>query len=147
VSRSLIVGGQLRLAAMPRLPLVLLAALLLAGCTQQPTASNDFEGPEKAVAQVVLDLSEDAQRGRQAHVCGEILSERLQRSVAGDSSCDSEVKKAFEDADAAQIEVDDVTITGDRATAVVHSDDREKEVRRTFELVREDGGWRIASFG
>jgi hypothetical protein len=120
---------------------------VLGGCTQQPTASNDFEGDEKAVAQVVLDLSEDAQRGRQAHVCGEILSEELQQRVAGDSSCDSEVKKAFDDADAALIEVDEVTITGDRATAVVHSDDRGEEVKRTFELVLEDDSWRIKSFG
>jgi hypothetical protein len=69
--------------------------------------------------------------------------------VAGDSSCDDEVKKAFEDADAALIEVDDVTISedGDKATADVHSDDRGKEIRRTFELVNEDGDWRIASFG
>jgi hypothetical protein len=42
VSRSLIVGAQLRLAAMPWLPLALVAALVLGGCTQQPTASNDF---------------------------------------------------------------------------------------------------------
>ena len=132
---------------MPWLPLALVAALVLGGCTQQPTASNDFKGPEKAVAQVVLDLSEDARRGRTAHVCGELLSEALQKKVAGDSSCDDEVKKAFEDADAALIEVDDVTITGDEATAEVHSDDRGKEVRRTFQLVNEDGDWRIASFG
>jgi hypothetical protein len=132
---------------MPWLPLALLAALVLGGCTQQPTASNDFEGDEKAVAQVVLDLSDDAQRGRQAHVCGEILSEALREKVAGDSSCDREVEKAFDDADTALIEVDDVSITGETATAVVHSEDRGKEIRRTFELVREDGDWRIDSFG
>jgi hypothetical protein len=120
---------------------------VLGGCTQQTTASNDFTGSEKAVAQVVIDLSEDAQRGRQADVCGQILSERLQKAVAGDSSCDSEVKKAFEDADAAQIEVDDVSISGDRATAEVHSEDRKEDVTRTFELVRENGDWRIDSFG
>ncbi len=125
----------------------LLLALLLVGCTQQSTTSNDFTGPEKPVAQVVLDLSSDAQAGRHSDVCGNLLSERLEKEVAGDSSCVDEVKKAFEDADDARIEVDDVTITGDNATAVVHSDDREEEVQRTFELVREDGGWRIDSFG
>jgi hypothetical protein len=126
---------------------LVLAAFLLAGCTQQTKASNDFKGPEKAVAQVVLDLSDDAARGRQADVCGQILSARLEKAVAGDSSCVGELKKAFEDADTAQIEVDDVTITGDTATAVVHSDDREDEISRTFELVREKGDWRIDSFG
>jgi hypothetical protein len=132
---------------MRRSLLALLVALPLGGCTQQPTASNDFKGAEKAVAQVVLDLAEDAQRGHEADVCGQILSKALQEKVAGDSSCVSEVKKAFEDADTSTIEVDDVTITGNTATAEVHSEDRDDKVRRTFELVREDGGWRIDSFG
>jgi hypothetical protein len=132
---------------MSRSLFALAVAVLLGGCTQQTTSSNDFKGPEKAVAQVVLDLSQDAQRGRQADVCGQILSAKLQKAVAGDSSCDSEVKKAFEDADAADIKVDDVTITGDKATAVVHSDDHDTEVKRTFQLVREKGDWRIDSFG
>jgi hypothetical protein len=131
---------------MVRLSLALAAALLLAGCTQRTTASNTFKGTEKAVAQVVLDLSEDAQRGRQADVCGQILTDRLQQAVAGDSSCDSEVKKAFEDADVTQIEVDDVSISGNRATVDVHSDAGDKTVRRTFGLLRENGEWRIDSF-
>jgi hypothetical protein len=117
------------------------------GCTQQRTASNDFKGDEKDVAQVVLDLSSDASRGRAAEVCDDLMTARLQKSVAGDSSCISEVKKAFEDADEATIEVDDVTITGSKATAVVSSEDRKERVKRTFELVREDDGWRIDSFG
>jgi hypothetical protein len=129
-------------------PLLLVAVLVgLTGCTQQRSAKNDFRGDEKDVAQVVIDLSDDARRGRQADVCDAILSARLQESVAGDSSCISEVKKAFEDADAATIDVDDVTITGSTATVDVSTDDRDTKVKRTFKLVKEDGGWRIDSFG
>jgi hypothetical protein len=130
-------------------PIVLLSALVLGatGCTQQQSASNDFTGAKKAVAQVVLDLSSDASRGRQADVCGNLLSKRLEKSIAGGSSCNSEVKKAFEDADQSTIEVDEVTITGDKATAMVSSEDRDEKVKRTFELVREDDSWRIDSFG
>lgn len=129
--------------------IVCLSAVVLgaAGCTQQQSAKNDFTGAKKAVAQVVLDLSSDASRGRQADVCKSLLSEALEKSVAGDSSCISEVKKAFEDADQSKIEVDAVTITGDTATAEVSSEDREETVKRTFKLVREDGDWRIDSFG
>ncbi|MEA2124644.1 MAG: hypothetical protein QOI80_1426, partial [Solirubrobacteraceae bacterium] len=88
-----------------------------------------------------------AQRNREADVCDDVLSERLQKAVAGDSSCISEVKKAFEDADTATIDVDDVTITGSTATAAVSTEDRGTPVKRTFKLVRESGGWRIDSFG
>ncbi len=130
------------------LPLLLGAAALLGGCTQQRTTStDDFKGDAKDVAQVVADLSDDASRNKQAHVCGEILSERLEKSVAGSSSCPNEVKKAFEDADAATLSVDDVKVTGTTATAKVSTEDGNDTVRRTFKLIKVDGGWRIDSFG
>ena len=96
---------------------------------------------------MVADLADDAARNKQSHVCGEILSARLEKAVAGDSSCPNEVKKAFEDADAATLDVDDVTITGDTATAVVSTKDSDETVKRTFKLVKADGDWRIDSFG
>ena len=122
-------------------------ALGTAGCTRQTTASNDFTGAKKDAAQVVLDLSDDATRNRPADVCDDVLSERLQTAVAGDSSCISEVKKAFDDADTNSIEVDDVTIAGSGATVAVHTDADGADVKRTFKLVREDGDWRVDSFG
>jgi hypothetical protein len=122
-------------------------AVVLAGCTQQQSASNDFKGAEKTVAQVVLDLSSDAGRSKTNDVCGNLLSKRLQESVTADSSCTHEVKKAFEDADNATLKVEDVTITQNKATAEVSSKDRDTTVKRTFKLVLEDGTWRIDSFG
>lgn len=129
-------------------PTLLVAlALPVAGCTQQTTASNDFTGDEKDVAQVVLDLSDDATRRKPAKVCDDVLSERLAKAVTGDSSCIAQVKDAFDDADTNSIEVDDVTITGTTATADVHTKVDGPDVKRTFELVKEDGDWRIDSFG
>jgi hypothetical protein len=129
------------------LPLTVLAGLALGGCAQQTSGSATFTGAEKPVAQVVSDLSDDAQRGKEADVCSKVLSKRLVKAIAGDTSCVSEVKKAFEDADAVKIEVDEVSVTGDTATAGVHTTDRGKDVKRVFKLVREDGAWRIDSFG
>ena len=129
------------------LPLTVVAGLALAGCGPQSSGSTSFTGAEKPVAQVVTDLSGDAQRGKEADVCSKVLSKRLVKAVAGDTSCASEVKKAFEDADSTKIEVDDVHISGDSATVNVHTTDRGKDVKRVFRLVREDGGWRIDSFG
>lgn len=131
----------------PLLSLTVLAGLVLAGCNQQTAGSASFTGAEKSVSQVVTALSEDAQRGKEADVCAQVLSKRLVRSIAGDTSCVSEVKKAFEDADAAKIAVDTVSITGNTATAGVRTTDRGKDVKRVFKLVREDGNWRIDSFG
>lgn len=126
----------------------LAAAVSLAGCTQAPTTSTkDFTGAEKDVAEVVADLAQDAARNRRSHVCGEILTERLQQDIAGTSSCPSEVKKAFEDADDATLDVDDVTIQGSTAKAVVSQKSGDTKVRRTFELVKAGGAWRIDSFG
>jgi len=128
--------------------IAVLLALAVAGCAQaQSTSTEGFEGEEKAVAEVVADLSADAQRGRHADVCDDVLSDRLQREVAAGSSCISEVEKAFQDANAVAIDVDDVTLTQDTATAAVSTEDRGRTVKRTFRLVREDGGWRIDSFG
>jgi hypothetical protein len=129
-------------------PALLGAAALLAGCTQpQSSSTGDFKGDEKDVAQVVADLADDAARNKQSHVCGEILSARLEKAVAGDSSCPNEVKKAFEDADANTLDVDDVTVTGEKATAKVSTKNGDATVSRTFRFVKADGSWRIDSFG
>jgi hypothetical protein len=122
-------------------------ALALVGCAQPATSTSKFSGTKKAVAQVISDLSDDAGRSREADVCGKVLSARLQKAVAGTSSCVSEVKKAFEDADATKLEVDSVTVTGQSATAVVHSTSRNHTARRTFKLIQVGGDWRIDSFG
>lgn len=130
------------------LPIVLGAAALVAGCTkQQSSSTGDFRGDEKNVAQVVANLADDAARQKQSRVCGELLSARLEKAIAGNLSCPSEVKKAFEDADSAKLEVKDVTITGNTATAKVGTKDRNKTVTRTFKFVKAGGSWRIDSFG
>lgn len=142
---------------MRRLALPALAAVALAGCGQATTGdTGGFSGEEARVAEVVGDLTSAATRGEEARVCDEILSADLQREIAGadgdepaDESCVSEVEKAFDDADSAVIDVDEVTIapSGDEATAVVSSEQVDERVERTFSFVRENGEWRIDSFG
>ena len=132
-----------------RIAPALLAALALAGCGQTQTGdTGDFSGEEAAVADVVGELSESATRGEASTVCSDILSQRLEEEITeDDSSCINEVEKAFDDADAFIVDVDDVAVTGDEATAEVSSENADDRVRRTFELVQEDGNWRIDSFG
>ena len=123
-------------------------ALALSGCTQQDTSdTGDYSGEEARVADLVGELSDAAARGEHATVCDDIMSAELQRTVAGDGSCIGEVEKAFDDADQAVIDVEEVSVDGEQATAVVSSDQTGEPVRRTFSFVKEDGEWRIDSFG
>ena len=128
--------------------IALFAAMLLTGCTQTRTTSNDFTGERKQVADRVADLADDGQRKRAAAICENLLADELVKQVsAAGSSCAAEMKKAIDDADGFDLEVTKVDINGSNATATVRSKDRGKNVDRTFEFVKQDGEWRITGFG
>jgi hypothetical protein len=55
--------------------------------------------------------------------------------------------KAIKDADDFELDVEDVTISGDKATAKVKGRDRDEDVVRDFEFVREGKDWRATSLG
>ena len=128
--------------------ITLFAAMLLTGCTQTRTTSNDFTGERKQVADRVADLADDGQRKRADAICENLLADELVKQVsAAGSSCAAEMKKAIDDADGFDLEVTKVDINGSNATATVRSQDRGKNVDRTFEFVKQDGDWRITGFG
>jgi len=128
--------------------IALFAAMLLTGCTQTQTTSNDFTGERKQVADRVADLADDGQRKRADAICENLLADELVKQVsAAGSSCAAEMKKAIDDADGFDLEVTKVDINGSNATATVRSQDRGKNVDRTFEFVKQDGDWRITGFG
>ena len=66
---------------------------------------------------------------------------------AAGASCEQELDKAIDDADDYELEVEDVRISGNSATAKVKGRDRGEERVRDFEFVREDGDWRATSLG
>lgn len=130
-----------------RVAILLLAVPALAGCTRATNPADGFSGEEERVAQVVADLSDNAARGKHAETCDQLFSAALREKVAGAEKCSTELRKAFEDADGSVIDVDDVTISGTSAKAIVSSDDRGETVKRTFDLIKENGRWRLESFG
>lgn len=133
-----------------RLPAVLATVLLLAltGCGQSSAPTTGFEGEEADVAQVVGDLADAGQRNEPAEICGSVVSDELRQEIAAaGSTCEAEMRRAIEDADGFELDVEDVTITGDEATARVRGTDAGEDVVRTFELERSGDEWRIASFG
>src|SRR5436309_441161 len=113
------------MAPAPRLAaLALLPALALGACGQTAKDSaGDFKGDQKAVAQVVEDLQDAGRKGDAGKICTDLLTPALVTRIqqASSGKCDSVLKDALSDADAFELQVQKVTITGDRADAVVQS--------------------------
>ena len=135
---------------MPRaflaVPLVL--AALAAGCGASTSSAGDFEGEEQRVADVVEQLQSAGETGDAAEICDEVLARQLRDEMqAAGANCEQELDKAIKDADDFELEVEDVTISGDSATAKVHGQDQGEERVRDFEFVREGNDWRATSLG
>jgi hypothetical protein len=131
---------------MMRLTIVLFMTLTLAGCgAQAQTSSLDkFKGADREVAQQVEDLESDGKRGKAEDICSDILAKSLvdELNTAG-TDCTTEMKKAIEDADDFDLEVLDVKVTGDEATATVRrGDDGPTE---TMAFTREGSSWRATA--
>jgi hypothetical protein len=130
---------------MKRLLPVALALIALAGCGGEQESDLDrFQGPDREVAQKVEDLQEAGEGRNPEDICSDILSRTLvdQLEAAG-TTCRDEMEKAIEDADDFDLDVQDVTVNGDQATARVRRGDDGPTA--TFEFVRENGQWRATS--
>ena len=132
--------------------LLLLAPLLaaaIAGCGQAPSSAGDFKGSEKAVADTIEQLQTAAQNRKPADICSDVLARALvEKLKTAGHDCVDEMDKVTSDADDFELDVTDVTITGATATARVkaHRGGKDNAVT-TFALAREDGKWRLTSFG
>ena len=132
----------------PAACLAVAAALALPACTGQTSSAGDFEGEEEVVATVVEDLQRYGSRREADTICDDLLTTELQGAVkAGSATCAAELKKALDDADAFELDVQDVTVSGTTATARVEGADEAEGVMRTLELEKVGEDWRISSFG
>jgi hypothetical protein len=126
--------------------LVLLGVLAIAGCGAQadPSSVDKFQGEQRAVAQKVEDLQKAGEGRDPEDICSEILARSLvQQLEAAGVSCADEMKKAIEDADDYELDVQKVTISGSNATVSVRrGDDGPTE---TMEFTKESGQWRATS--
>jgi hypothetical protein len=130
---------------MKRLLTSALALLALAGCgAAQEQSSDRFQGAEREVAQKVDDLQEAGRGGNPDDICAEILARTLVEQLeAAGTDCTTEMDKAIDDADDFDLEVLDVTVTGNEATARVRRGDDGPTA--TFAFTRENGQWRATS--
>jgi hypothetical protein len=129
------------------LALLLAAAGLATGCgTAGSDSAKDFSGVREDVAGTVEDLESAARSSDEDEICTRLLAGALIDTLrSGGQSCTSAVSDALDDADTFDLTVKSVTVTGDKATAVV--DSKEKTANDTFALVKEGGRWKISSFG
>lgn len=128
---------------------VLAAAAALGGCAaSDEDSSADFKGDQKLVANVVEDL-QDAGADRDADQVCQLLSEdlitKIRATAGNDATCADAVDDAIQDADAFDLDVKSVTITGTTATAVVESQDDDKDVRDTLMFTKDGPRWKISA--
>jgi len=127
------------------MPLIalLLAVAVLSGCAAagQHNSAGSFKGAEHDVVQVIDDLK--ASRDPE-EVCSRIFTDAFAKSLeAGGRDCVDEVQATIRDTANTDMDVDDVAVTGDRATAKVSQGDDSA----TFELEKTRDGWQISSLG
>ena len=128
------------------LPLVL--AALAAGCAGGASSSSDFQGEEKKVADQVEKLETAGKSGNAKEICTEVLAKSVSDQIAqAGSSCEDELDKAIKDADDFSLDVEDVTINGNTATAKVKGKEGGKDQVRTFEFERDGSDWRATTLG
>ena len=125
-----------------------LVALLLSACGSAAprNSAEEFKGAERAVATAVEGMEEAASEDDAARLCTRLLSEKLLATLEEQgTSCRTAVSDAFKDASSTDLTVEDVTISGDTATAKVTSGSGSSEKTDTLQLERAGKVWKISS--
>jgi len=137
-------------SARPSALVALLVVGALGGCgSSGGTTANDFKGEERAVAQVVADLSDAGKKGDAQRMCDDLLAkpvvDRLTTVAARDKrNCADTLDDSLKDADSFALEVTAVKVTGTTAQATVRSDAGKKDRTDTLALVKEGRNWKLS---
>jgi predicted lipoprotein len=130
----------------PTLLLCVLALALTACGAAARDSAKDFKGAERGVAAAVEDLESAARKNDSGQACTKLLAAGLLTALkAKGTTCETAVKEAFKDADSLDLTVEDVTISGTKASAKVTSGSGSHKKSDTLELERAGAGWRISS--
>jgi hypothetical protein len=127
-------------------PLAALLAVLAAaavGCGANQTASQDFNGDEADVAEVVKELQAAAQEDKASKICTDIFSTALSQKLG--SSCERTVKTALDDTDSFEVSAKSVAIKGTQARVRVETG-RDGDREELLVLVRQGKDWRVNEF-
>jgi hypothetical protein len=126
---------------------VCVLALGLSACGATPRDSaKDFSGAKRSVAVAVEDVEEAARKDEPGRLCTTLLTDSLLAALKKQgTNCVTATKEAFQDADSLDLTVDEVTISGNTATATVTSGTGSKKKTDTLELEKSGATWKIAS--
>jgi hypothetical protein len=127
---------------------LLVVALGLSSCTGAAPrdSAQDFKGAERAVAKTVEDLEDAARNRDDDRACTKLLSDSLLAAAKDEGIvCKTAVDDAFHDASSLDLTVEDVSISGDTATAKVTSGSGDDEKTDTLVLEKAGAGWKISS--
>lgn len=125
---------------------VLALALSACGSAAPRDSAENFSGADRAVAATVEGLEEAARENDPARLCAKLLSEKLLATLKKQgTNCTTAVREAFNDASSKDLTVEDVSISGDSATAKVISGSGSNEKTDTLELEKAGAGWKISS--
>jgi hypothetical protein len=126
--------------------LCLLAVTLAACGAPQKDSTKDFKGAERGVASAVEALESAARDNDAGKTCTQLFAASLLATVkAHGTDCVDAVKRAFKDATALDLTVEDVTIAGAKATATVTSGTGSSKQTDTLGLEKVRAGWRISA--
>jgi Putative lumazine-binding len=121
-----------------------LLAVGLAACGSTVSTST-FKGERHAVAQRISDYQSDIGAASEKKLCNEDLSSTVRRRLnAASGGCEEALKRQLGSIDDYEATVEQITVSGATATAVVKSTWSGKLRDTTLELVKEGGSWRIA---
>ncbi|HWC26671.1 MAG TPA: nuclear transport factor 2 family protein [Solirubrobacteraceae bacterium] len=127
-------------------PCLLALALAACGGAAPRDSAQEFEGAERAVAATIEGVEDAARDDDPEQLCTRLLSEELLATLERQgTNCRTAVKDAFDDADSYELTVEDVSISGDTATAKVTSGTGSAEKTDTLQLEKAGGGWRISA--
>ncbi len=130
-------------------PVLLLCvlSLALAACgAESGDSAEEFKGAERGVASAVEDLESAARENDGAKVCTRLFAASLLASIKEKGNdCAAALEDAFRDADSLDLKVDDITISGTKASAKVTSGTGGKKKTDTLELEKVGAAWRISS--
>jgi len=125
---------------------VLAFVLSACGSTAPRDSAEQFGGAEKAVAAAVEGMETAAREGDPERFCTQLLSANLlDRLKQQGTTCTTAVREAFRDASSKDLTVEDVSISGDTATARITSGSGSNEKSDTLQLEKVGAGWKIAS--
>jgi hypothetical protein len=130
-----------------------LAALLLCGALALAACGGGGGSPKRSDADRVRDTLSAFGQASAEHdyrrVCADLLAKPVIDAVRGAGlSCESAMKTALQGVQSPKLEVGQVTIKGNRASAKVHTPAANQPASDdTVALVREGADWKIGALG